>query len=274
MVMPILLGFLLIPMITDAYGHGGHSHGNGGGGCSSCTPPTLGVDSSGKRLVSGGISINEQVYDVEFFKQDLETHTIKVGIPVEITLKIFDEGGYNSLKHVELGLGYDEKFISGVMVPYNHVSIEWDKTFDGKTDIKYNDPHDLLRDISVDVVDNSPVTGVKFKFTPTTVFDSNTIVTKIWDTKRNSNTNYFHNAFEITSNESILLVDAIQNVSKLEYEEEQVSQDAHIVNQVNYDVQCMSGQERLLRVSNKSPVCVDAYQSEVLISNNWAIPTR
>lgn len=270
-VLPILCGFAFVFVPHYAYAHNGHDHGDKiGGGCNDCTPPTLGLNEAGKRQVYGGFKVNDQTYDVELFKQELITQMLKIGEPAEITLKIYNDGGYDSLKHVELGLGYEEKLISGVMVPQNFATIEWDNTFDGKIDVKYNDPYDLLSDVDVKVIDNSPIIEFKFTFTPTSEFDANTMVTKMWDMKRNSNTNYFYNVFEIKSNQLPLMLIATEDISSVQFEEKPI-QKISPVDEINQGVECNTEQKKLLRVSNMYPVCVNAYQSEVLISYNWAI---
>ena len=273
LVLPLLCSIALMVAPFDAYAHNGHNHKNGSG-CSSCTPPTLGVDANGKKIVSGGITIVDQTYDVDMFKQDLNPEILKVGEPAEITLKIYEDAGYDALKHVELSLGYEERFLSGVLVPYNPVTIEWEKTFDGMTTVTEFNKHSLVKDISVSVVDNSPIIGIKFTFTPTQEFDANTIVVKMWDQKRNASMNYFHNALNIISdNPSVLLANSETSI-------DQSSDSKHVeitaiespVDQVNKEIECKTGQVRLLRASNMSPVCVSEYQSTVLIENNWAVP--
>ncbi|MCV0412280.1 hypothetical protein [Nitrosarchaeum sp.] len=276
MMLPILCAIALLFTPSAVYAHAGHSHG-GGGGCSNCTPPTLGVDDSGKRLVSGGFAINDQTFDVELFRQDLDSQILQIGEPVEITLKIYDDSGYDALKHVELNLGYEEKFLSGVMVPHHSVTIEWSKTFDGKTTTAVFDKQQLVKDVSVQVIDNNPIVGVKFTFTPVQKFDANTIVTKIWDQKRNASINYFHNVLDIVSNEpASVLVNSVKSmpekISEKTTQESTISNS--LIDKVNQDIKCSTKDVHLLRASDNSPVCVDAYQASILIQNNWAIPAQ
>lgn len=275
MALPILCAITLLFTPSAVYAHAGHNHG--GGGCADCSPPTLGVDAAGKRQVSGGLTINGQTFDVEKFKQDLDSQTLKIGEPVEITLKIYDNRGYSELKHVELNLGHEEKFLSGVMVPHHSVTIEWSKTFDGKTTTTIFDKQKLVKDVSVQVIDNSPIIGVKFNFTPMEKFNVSTIVTKIWDQKRNDNTNYFHNVLNIVSNEpASVLVNSVTSmpakISEKKPTERTISDSP--IDKVNQDIKCNIKDVYLLRVSDNSPVCVDAYQASVLIQNHWAIPSQ
>ncbi|MGY5146934.1 MAG: hypothetical protein ACW9W4_02915 [Candidatus Nitrosopumilus sp. bin_7KS] len=279
MILPLICAIALMFVPYDAYAHNGHNH-NKGSGCTGCTPPTLGVDGNGKRLVSGGITILDQTYDVELFKQDLNPQLLKVGEPAEIMLKIYDETGYDDLKHIELSLGVEDKLISGVLVPYSPVTVEWDKTFDGMTTVSESNKESLVKDIAVQVVDNSPLIGLKFTFTPTQEFNANTILVKAWDQKRNANINYFYNALEIIPSESSFLLASASELSSSDSDDNQAeltSMDLPIdkvdlpIDKVNQEIQCSSGQERMLRVSDMSPVCVSVYQSSVLIENNWAV---
>ncbi|BDQ30054.1 hypothetical protein [Nitrosopumilus zosterae] len=275
MILPILCAIALLFTPSTVYAHAGHNHG--GGGCSDCNPPTLGVDASGKRQVSGGLTINGQTFDAEAFKQDLDSQILQIGEPVEITLKIYDNRGYNELKHVELNLGYEEKLVSGVMIPHHPVTIEWSKTFDGKTTTTVFDKQKLLKDVNVQVLDNSPIIGVKFNFTPVQKFDANTIVTKIWDQKRNANTNYFHNALDIISNKPAPVLANTLNSIQAKISEETTNEPTisdSPIDKVNQDVKCSTKHVQLLRVSDNSPICVDEYQASVLIQNNWAIPAQ
>ncbi|MGY5149915.1 MAG: hypothetical protein ACW9W3_07610 [Candidatus Nitrosopumilus sp. bin_68KS] len=272
MILPIICAVSLLVVPYDAYAHNGHNHGKGGG-CTSCTPPTLGVDGEGQRLVSGGITILDQTYDVEMFKQDLYPQILTVGEPAEIILKIYDDAGYAALKHVELSLGNEEKMISGVMVPHSPVTIEWDRTFDGITTVSEYNKQNLIKDVAVQVVDNSPVIGVKFTFTPTQEFNANTILVKTWDQERNASINYFHDALNIVSSEPLLLETPSESLPTLDSDNDQaeLTSDESAIDKINLEIQCSSGQERMLRVSDNSPVCVNAYQSSVLIENNWAV---
>ncbi|MCV0401359.1 MAG: hypothetical protein K5777_05215 [Nitrosopumilus sp.] len=271
MALPIFFAIVMLFTPSSVYAHGGHSHGSNGGGCSDCSPPTLGVDSSGQRKVSGGLSINDSIYDVENFKQDLIPHMFKLNQPIEITLKIYENKGHGELKHVELNLGQYEKMISGVMVENHHATIEWSKTFDGKTNVKTFDNQGLLKDVSVHVLDNNSITGVKFMFTPVKEFDASTIVTKIWDMKRNSNVNYFYNALDISSNEPVSTLIPVESVpEKISEKPKEPTRMETMINEVNQSVQCMTGEVHLQRSSDNSPLCVDVYQASVLVQNNWA----
>jgi len=269
MILPILLVLLVATTTSNAYAHGGEHHGSGGG-CSDCNPPTLGIDGSSKRLVSGGLNINGNIFDVELFKQEIDSQIVKTGEPVEITLKMHDTTGYDEIKHVEINLGRYDASISGMLVEQYPVTIEWNKEFDGKTTEMVLDKQKLVKDVSIQVLDNSPIVGIKFIFTPVKEFDASTIVTKIWDMKRNSNVNYFYNALEIISDKPSIIATSIEPVSLPEETPAELSATDRLVDEVNQDIKCNTGEIQMLRTSNNSPVCVSTYQASVLVQNNWA----
>ena len=255
------------------YGHNGHNHGKGSG-CGDCAPPTLGVDENGQRVISGGMIINSQATDVEFFKQTMSPQTINAGEPVEITLKVHSDLGVDTLQHVELNIGEEEKPISGVLVATHPVTIEWNRAFDGTETVIVHDKQNLIKDASVRVIDTKPIIGFRFTFTPTQEFDANTLVTKMWDDRRNTISNHFYNALEIESTKSSLISVRATNTVQVPTSNLIVEKSPSMIDQINFEIQCSSDQQRLLRVSDMSPVCVDAYQSKVLISNHWAISTQ
>jgi len=197
---------------------------------------------------------------------------VKTGEPVEIILKIHDALGYDEIKHVEINLGRYDEFISGMLVEQYPVTIEWNKEFGGKTTEMVMDKDELIKDVSIQVLDNSPIVGLKFIFTPVEEFDASTIVTKIWDMKRNFNVNYFYNALEIISDEPSVIVTNVESVpvSLSEETPAELSVTDRLVEEVNQDIQCNIGEIQMLRTSNNSPVCVSVYQASVLIQNNWA----
>ena len=200
-----------------------HGSGGGGGGCSGdCTPPTLGQDKDGRVYVKEGISINDDSFDVSYFEQDIPTQSVKVGEPVVINLKIYENTGPRYLTHVFLMLGLEEKVISGVTVPSHSVQIVWEQTSDGVFSVSVDDPDSLVSDVDVeyslteDVFENEDnLTNLQFKFTPIQKFNTDTILVKAWDYKNNSWTNYFYGAMLIDDDriesEKILNNDEIPN---------------------------------------------------------------
>ncbi|MFB5609798.1 MAG: hypothetical protein ACE5Q5_06215, partial [Nitrosarchaeum sp.] len=194
---------------------------------------------------------------------------------IEITLTVHTDLGLEALEHVELNIGEEIKSISGVQVANNPVSIEWNKSFDGKTTVTVHDKQNLVKNVNVHVIDTTPTITFKFKFIPIQKFDTSTIVTKIWDDRKNVVSNHFYEALEMISyNKSDIFIETSNRVKSVIGDSEKPKKSSSIIDQINHEIQCKSDQQRLLRISDMSPVCVDAYQSSVLIAHNWAIPAR
>ena len=179
-----MFSILLIPSIGISFAEHGHSEGDGGGCKGDCVPPTLGVDTSGKVFVESGFTINGKSYDVENFEQAIPTQMIKTGEPVEITLKVFENGGPQHLNHVELVLGNEHVFDSYVWRQVPTADIEWSQTFDGIESVDITDPENLITDVSVDAEVDGTFTIIKFQFTPIEIFDTSHIMVKMWDQNR------------------------------------------------------------------------------------------
>jgi len=80
-----------------------------GSGCSGdCTPPTIGVDKTGDRKVSGGFSYNYNTVDVDYFHTEFPLITTQVDKQNTVTTKVYENTGSNNLSLVQFGLGIPE----------------------------------------------------------------------------------------------------------------------------------------------------------------------
>jgi len=197
-----LLVLLVIPSTENVLADHGSSSG---GGCSGdCAPPTLGQDNSGRDYVKEGFTINGKSVEVTHFKQEIQTQTIKTGESVEIILKIYENSGTQYLSHVGLLLGLEEKTLSGVKVNSHQSQIIWEQDLDGTISTDVIDTNNLISNVDVknelirDAFGNDDgLNQISFKFTPTKLFDTNTILVEMWDYERNSWTNSFYNSLII-----------------------------------------------------------------------------
>ncbi|MGD8431313.1 MAG: hypothetical protein PVG23_01920, partial [Nitrosopumilaceae archaeon] len=77
-----------------------------GGGCSGdCGPPSLGVDQNYNRIVEDGFSFNGNPVDVKHFYTPYPLITVNVGEENIAILKIYEDGGVDSIAHVGLAFG-------------------------------------------------------------------------------------------------------------------------------------------------------------------------
>ena len=174
----------------------------GGDGCDSeCTVPTLGVDSTGKRLVDGGFKYNNHSADVLYYFTPFPQVLVDVGKENVIELKVYENSGVSSLSHVGVGfaVGDDSSYFESV------IRLEVDFNSDGTETVSVFDPKNLLDDVRVetDVVDcmdtsQNKCNLVKIYHTFRAATELNTIGTYIWDDKRNGWQNYFNHGIKIT----------------------------------------------------------------------------
>lgn len=268
-----MFGFLLIPNIGIVFADHPPEGGSGCGG--DCTPPTLGKDSSGKVHVTGGFTINGQTFDAEYFEQTITTQTILENEPVEIILKVFENGGPQNLKHVGIVIGNEYVFDSYIWRHLPNAEIRWEQEFDGVQSIQVENSENLITDVNVEAKTVGTITTLKFQFTPTMTFDTSHIMVKMWDQNRNPWVNNFHNALEIQSI-PIKSVNVDEDIIQTESEIHEERFETHENNHDVYDTKiqemhCSSGLELIYRTSNGYPTCVTSYSADTLIEYGWAI---
>ena len=99
----------------------------GGSECDDCTPPTLGYDAYGARLVSGGFAYNGLVSDVDYFFTPYPLIESEVAKQNDITLKIYENEGPGNVEHVSVAFGLR----SGEVISESRAVINYYISFDG-----------------------------------------------------------------------------------------------------------------------------------------------
>ncbi|WP_179367887.1 hypothetical protein [Candidatus Nitrosotenuis sp. DW1] len=171
-----------------------------GGLCSSCTPPTLGVDRSGKRMVENGFSYNGNPVDVELFYTPYPLIKTHVGDMNNAEVKIYEESGIDNIKHISLAFGLGENQV----LDDSRASIEIDREFGKNFTVSTIDPKRTLDSIRIETrpercsessIQQCLVVSIYHKFRAP--LDFNMVATEIWDFKENSWQNYFNHGVEI-----------------------------------------------------------------------------
>ena len=173
-----------------------------GGGCTDCTPPTLGYDSKGIQLVSDGFSYNGNPIDVEYFFTPYPLVTVEVGQENLATFKIYEDHGPDNIKHFSLAFGLR----SGDIISQSKAMIELDIDFDGTKTITITDPENALENDEVraetDVVqciEGSDAecleVNIYHKFRAPLDFDI--VGTDVWDRSRNAWQNYYNHGIHV-----------------------------------------------------------------------------
>ena len=184
--------------ITPVASYGSHGGGSGGsGGCSGdCIPPTMGKDDRGWVRVSDGLTINSEPFTVESFSQTIPTQIFKIGEKVNITLKIYENTSPEFLIHAELHFNMYDKFVQGIKVEESTVSIVWDDTGGDEVYGVYGE-ESLIKNVSINQQIEEGLAIITFEFEFAAAMDTSTLMTTVWDEKRNSIKNYFYEAFVV-----------------------------------------------------------------------------
>ena len=181
---------------------------NNGGGSSYNPPPTIGLDHWGKRLITNGLVLNGQPFDVEKFKTHMPMQYTEVGKLNNLEMKIYEDRGLYNIEMVQLGVGVKEIgtplsqaqaiFEIDVASFHNNLNNPEMKEF------RLVDPYGLIDDdveIIFDLVpcsDSGPeclYVSIQWKYLKSP--DYPVLMTNVFDRQRSSNTDYFNDGFQV-----------------------------------------------------------------------------
>ena len=119
----------------------------GGGGCDGdCTPPTIGLDKNGVRLVGNGFSYNNNAVDAILFHTPFPLISAQIGNTNTVSIKAWENSGPQGITLTQIGLGVPE-----IGSPLNdaEVIVEiWTSNTEVE-EIVITDPHNLIENSSV-----------------------------------------------------------------------------------------------------------------------------
>ena len=175
----------------------------GGSECDDCTPPTLGLDSYGARLVDGGFSYNGLSSDVAYFFTPYPLIESEVGRQNAVSLKIYENEGPGNVEHVSLAFGLR----SGEVISESRAVINYDIAFDGTGTVSVIDPDGAIDletlSASHDVAECSAGSSLEcLSVTITHMFraplEFDIVGTDVWDRERNSWQNYYNHGIHVS----------------------------------------------------------------------------
>ncbi len=177
--------------------------GFGSGDCTGdCLAPTLGLDKKGSRFVENGFSYNGNPVDVELFYTPYPLIQTEVGVLNKAVFKIFEDGGPDEIRHLDLAFG----LAKGEILANSKARIEWDRTWDGIETINVVDPEHTLQDVEVRTSDVRCMEdeSIKYECLQVEIFHTfraplefDIVATNVWDEKRNSWQNYYNHGVEV-----------------------------------------------------------------------------
>lgn len=170
------------------------------GGCADCTPPTLGINENGQRLVSDGFTYNGKSVDVQRFFTPYSLITVDVGKLNKAEFKIYENQGLENIKHFSFAFGLRD----GQIISESKTMIELDIDHEGTETVTVTDPENVLDQIkvttsTVSCMDDSNTEcleiSIQHRFRAS--LDFNIVATDVWDTKRNAWQNYYNHGIEV-----------------------------------------------------------------------------
>ena len=175
----------------------------GGSECDDCTAPTLGIDESGRRIVSDGFAYNGRTMNVEHFFTPYPLITAEVGEENVVTLKAYEESGSSNISRVSLAFGLR----SGEVISESRAVIVYDLYRDGTGLVSTVDPDNALdldslrvetEEVQCSPSSNLQCLSVSIFHTFRAPLEFDIVGTDIWDVERNSWQNYFNHGIRVT----------------------------------------------------------------------------
>jgi len=152
----------------------------------------VGDSSAGGNYVSynNGLSINGAVFDISKYTTTIKTQTLYVGIPSDITVKIYNHDGAQFVQHGILFLnlkGTDPQSYQ------TNTYIEWDK----QSGSSKSDPNGLLKSGTVTTKSNGNFMYLTFHINPAKTLDTSHIIVRTWDLNHSNGQVIVLNAIKI-----------------------------------------------------------------------------
>jgi len=179
---------------------------SGGGGCSNCSPPTLGFDKQGiNRLVDGGFTCQGQTADVEHFYTPFPLIQVGVGQKLSCSFKIYEDTGADNIRHFELAFGRT----TGGSVSSADKKITWDRNHLLEETVTYDES--FFRNVSVTLgalvkckVDSTDarclVINVSAVPKEPIAGDDIIVQTNVVDQRHNGKTNHYNDGIDVIGN--------------------------------------------------------------------------
>ena len=187
----------------SAWGTGPVLPPSGGSECDDCTPPTLGYDEYGAKLVDGGFAYNGLSSDVAYFFTPYPLIESEVGKENTVALKMYENQGPGNVEHVSLAFGLR----SGEVISESRAVINYDISFDDTGAVSVIDPDGAIDldtlSASHEVVECSAGSSLEcLSVTITHMFraplEFDIVGTDVWDRERNSWQNYYNHGIRVS----------------------------------------------------------------------------
>ena len=197
----------------------------GSGGCSDCTPPTIGMDNKGKRLVDNGLVLNGKSLDVDYFKTHMPMQYTEIDKENHLQVKIYENQGPHNIKMIQFAMGLKEigTPISKAQALLEMEVVNFANDVDNPSILETNliDKDGIIRYYHVDLSLVPCMDGFTQKclqidliWAYEKVTDNTVLAINGWDTKRNSFTDYFNDGLTVIDPNPVTIDDPVDKPTK------------------------------------------------------------
>ena len=176
--------------------------------CTNCQSPSIGVTERGQRVVDGGITVNGNTVDANFYFTPFPLVQANIGEPITVHFVIWDDRADN-IAHVELGLGKEKTGESF----QKESSLIWNRNVMTKqSTITYDESafDDVVMEMTGKTACRVPSNGYtcdlfKVQFTPVKAIVGDVVFgVSIWDDRRNSMTTFFNEGLQVGTEADVI----------------------------------------------------------------------
>jgi hypothetical protein len=183
-----------------------------GGSCSNCQSPSIGVTERGIRVVDGGLTVNGNTVDADYYKTPYPLIHANILQPLDFVFKIWDDR-VNNIKHLQLQLGKGQIGESFSKI----ASAEWDRDVMTGVATITHDP--MFTNVVMERLPDqpckfggTPCTVIHVRLTPTSPIVGDVVFgVNIWDDRRNAVTTFFNDGIQIGTEADIVIEEPIDN---------------------------------------------------------------
>jgi len=172
--------------------------------------PSIGVTESGKRVVDGGLTVNGQTVDADFYFTPFPLIQSDIGEPIDFVFKIWDDRLDNiATLQVQLGKGkVGESFSMDSTATYKRDKMTHEVTIT-------HDP--MFTNVIMEQLADQPCkvggndcTVIHVSLTPTEAIVGDVVFgVNIWDEARNANTSFFNEGLQIGTEADVIVEEPI-----------------------------------------------------------------
>lgn len=92
--------------------------------CSDCTPPTIGLDTHGKRFVDYGVVLNGEKFQMNNYKTHIPMMYAEIGVENHLSIKVYENKGAYNIDFIQFGMVKEIGSSMNVFEPRLHIDVK------------------------------------------------------------------------------------------------------------------------------------------------------